>query len=93
MNTLSLTQLASISDLQRDYTSLVEKVKRLAQPLILLRRNQPEAVLISVSAYEDLVTKNQLYEEKMAFEAIENFEKDKKADKLMVAKKAEDLFK
>ncbi len=93
MNTLSLSQLASISDLQRDYNSLVEKAKKFAQPLVLLRRNQPEAILLSVDAYEDLVANKQLYEEKMALEAIASFEKDKKAGKLMVAKKAEDLFK
>lgn len=93
MNTLTVSQLVSISELQRDYASLVERIKKIAQPLFLLRRNQPEAVLISVPAYEELAEKSRLYEEKLALEAIADFEKEKKAGRLLIAKKAEDLFK
>ncbi|PIU03737.1 hypothetical protein COT44_01505 [Candidatus Shapirobacteria bacterium CG08_land_8_20_14_0_20_39_18] len=93
MDNISLSQLASISDLQRDYASLVEKVKKLAQPLFLLRRNQPEAVLISVPVYEELIEKGRLYEEKLAQEAIVEFEKDRKTGKLFLGTKGSDLFK
>lgn len=93
MNTLSISQLVSISELQRNYASLIRKIKRMTQPLLLLRRNEPEAVLISVPAYEDLVEKKRLYEEKLALEAIDDFEKEQKENKLMVAGKPEDLFK
>lgn len=94
MNTLSISmsQLVSISELQRDYASLVERIKKLALPLFLLRRNQPEAVLISVPAYEELAEKSRLYEENLALEAIDKFEKAKKAGKLLVATKAEDFL-
>lgn len=93
MSTLTVSQLVSISELQRDYASLVEKTKKLEQPLFLLRRNEPEAVLISVPAYERLAEKSRLYEEKLAMEAVAEFEKDKKAGRLLVGTKAEDLFK
>lgn len=86
-------QLASISDLQRDYLSLVEKVKKLARPLLLLKHNKPEAVLISVAEYEDLTEKRRLYEEEDTLKEIAYFEKQKKQGKLLVARKAEDLFK
>lgn len=92
MNYLSSTQLVAISDLQRNYASLIERVKKIS-PLLLLRRNRPEAVLISVATYEDLVEKNRLYEEKLALEAISEFEKDKKGGKLFVGKRSSDLFK
>lgn len=93
MNNLLTYQLASVSELQRDYLSLIQKIKKMAQPLFLLRRNQPQAVLISVDAFQDLVEKGQLYEEKLALEAITEFGKDKKAGRLLVAKKPEDLFR
>lgn len=93
MNTLTVSQLVSISELQRDYASLVEKIKKFSLPLFLLRRNQPEAVLISVPAYEELAEKSRLYEEKLALEAITEFEKDKKAGRLFVGKTGSDLFK
>jgi PHD/YefM family antitoxin component YafN of YafNO toxin-antitoxin module len=92
MDSISLSQLVSISDLQRDYASLVEKVKKLAQPLFLLRRNQPEAVLISVPVYEKLIENSRLYEEKLAIDAIAKFEKAKKEGNLLIATKAEDLL-
>lgn len=85
--------MVSISELQRDYASLVERVKKLAKPLFLLRRNEPEAVLVSVPVYEELAEKSRLYEEKLALEAIAEFEEDKKAGRLLVGTKAEDLFK
>jgi len=93
MNNLMTYQLASVSELQRDYLSLIQRIKKLAQPLFLLRRNQPQAVLISVDAFQDLVEKSQLYEEKLALEAIAEFEKDKKAGRLITGTKAEDLLK
>lgn len=86
-------QLASISDLQRDYLSLLDKVKKLARPLLLLKHNKPEAVLVSVKEYEDLAKKRRLYEEGMILKEITYFEKEKKAGRLKVAYKAEDLFK
>lgn len=93
MSTLTVSQLVSISELQRNYASLVERIKRRAKPLFLLRRNEPEAVLISVPVYEELAEKSRLYEEKLAFEAISEFEKEKKAGRLLVAQKPEDLFR
>lgn len=93
MNTITFSQLVSVSDLQRDYASLIEKIKKMAKPLFLLRRNQPEAVLISVPVYEELAEKSRLYEEQLALEAIAEFEKDRKAGKLLVGKTASDLFK
>ena len=93
MNPLNVSQLVSISELQRDYASLVKKIKKMAKPLFLLRRNEPQAVLISVSIYEELLEKKRLYEERLAMEAVADFEKDKKAGKLLIAKKPEDLFK
>lgn len=93
MSTLTVSQLVSISELQRNYASLIERIKKLAQPLFLLRRNEPEAVLISVPAYEELAEKSRLYEETLALEAIEEFERDKKEGKLFAGKTGRDLFK
>lgn len=92
MNNLSISQLASVSDLQRNYAALVRRIKRLAKPLFLLRRNQPEAVLISVRAYEELAEAKRLYEEELALKAIEKFERAKKEDRLLTGTKAEDLL-
>lgn len=92
MKILNFSQLVSISQLQRNYSSLVAKIKKMSQPIILLRRNKPEAVLISVNDYQDLLEKKRYYEEKLALEAIALFEKDKKAGTLLKGKKGSDLL-
>ncbi|MEK7497747.1 MAG: type II toxin-antitoxin system prevent-host-death family antitoxin [Patescibacteria group bacterium] len=93
MNTISLSQLASISDLQRDYNGLINKVKKMAAPIFLLRRNEPEAVLISIDEYKELAEKKRLYELQDALESIAEFEKDKRANRLLTARTPDDLFK
>lgn len=93
MNTISLSQLASVSDLQRNYSGLIDRIKKLAVPVVLLRRNRPEAVLISIKTYEDMAEIKRLYEEMDTLRAIEEFEKDRRAGKLLVGKTGSDLFK
>lgn len=92
MNTLTISQLASISDLQRNYPALIGRIKKLAKPLFLLRRNQPEAVLVSVRAYEELIETKRRYEEELALKAIGEFERAKKEGRLLTGTKAEDLL-
>lgn len=89
----TLSQLASVSDLQRNYNGLLEKVRSLMGPIVLLRRNQPEAVILSIDEYKNLTEKTRIYEENEALKAIASFEKDRKEGKLMTATRAEDLFK
>ncbi len=93
MSTLSLSQLASVSDLQRNYNGLIDRVKKLSLPIFLLRRNEPEAVLISIDEYKEMAEKKRLYELQGALEAVAEFEKDRKSGKLFIGKKASDLLK
>lgn len=93
MSTLSLSQLASVSDLQRNYNGLIDRVKKFSLPIFLLRRNEPEAVLLSISEYKEMAEKKRLYELQDTLEAIAEFDADKKAGKLFVGKKASDLLK
>lgn len=93
MSTLTLSQLASVSDLQRNYNGLIDRVKKLSLPVFLLRRNEPEAVLVSVAEYNNMAEKISLFEETDTLRAVEEFEKDKKFGKLFTGKSGKDLFK
>lgn len=89
---ISLSQLASISDLQRDYNSLIQRIKKFSEPVFLLRRNKPEAVLVSVEVYEKLLKEKEEYEEALALISIKHFESEKKRGKLRIGNKVADLI-
>lgn len=90
---LSIPQFVSVSDLQRDYPSLLKQLKKSQKPLLVLKNNVLEAVMLSPEAYKILQEKITEYEEKDALEAIRIYEEEKKAGKLKVAKRASDFFK
>ena len=89
---ISLSQLASISDLQRDYNGLIQRIKKFSEPVFLLRRNKPEAVLVSVDVYENLLNEKKKYEETLALLSIKEFETDKKKGKIRAGNSVSDLI-
>ncbi len=92
MNTLTFSQLASISDLQRNYPELLRQLKKSQKPLLVLKNNLLEAVMLTPEAYKMLQEKITEYEEKDTLEAIRIYEKEKKAGKLKKMKRVDELF-
>lgn len=92
MNTSVFPATASVSDLQRNYAGLIKKAKSSGQPIVVMKKNKPEAILLSPKSYEDMKKQIREQEEKLVLEAIAHFEKEKKAGRLLVGHKAEDLF-
>jgi len=84
--------MASISDLQRDYAALVKQVKKSGQPLLVLKKNKLEAVLMSPDTYKKIMEKIDKYEEKMALEAIFLYEEEKRKGELKKVKTMDELF-
>jgi len=87
------SQLAPVSDLQRNYAFLIQKVKETKLPLWVLKNNKPEAVLISPEIFEGFLLKLRQFEEQEALTAISFYEKEKKMGKLKKTKKISSLFK
>lgn len=92
MNNSSLPAMASISDLQRDYAALVKQVKKTGQPLLVLKKNKLEAVLLSPDTYKRIIESLENYEGKMALEAVSLYEEEKKKGKLKRLKNIDALF-
>lgn len=92
MNHVLLPSIASVSDFQRNYAGLLKKVKSGSQPLLVLKKNKLEVVLLSPNTYQTMVDKIESYEEKQALEAIASYEKEKKERKLKRLKKIDELF-
>lgn len=89
---LSIPNFVSVSDLQRNYPGLLKQLKKSQKPLLVLKNNCLEAVMISPEVYKDLQNKIAEYEEKEALETIRGYEKEKKAGKLMKMKSINELF-
>lgn len=92
MSNSIIPQIVSVSELQRNYAALIEKAKRSGQPLLVLRKNKLEIILLNSTLFEEMAQKAKLYEEKQALEAIATYEIDKKKGKLKKMKNLNELF-
>lgn len=88
----AIPNFVSVSDLQRNYPELLRQLKKSKKPLLILKNNSLEAVMLSREAYNMLQEKIAEYEMKDTLEAIKVFKEEEKAGKLKVAKKASDFI-
>jgi len=82
----------SVSDLQRNYPSLLKQLHSSRQPLLVLKKNELEAVILLPEIYESLVEKIKQYEEQEALSVVEVYKKEKKAGNLRKMRRIEELF-
>jgi len=87
----AIPDFVSVSDLQRDYPGLLKQLKKTQRPLLILKNNSLEAVMLSPKVYNKLQEKITEYETKDTLEAIKVFKEEEKAGKLKVARKASDF--
>lgn len=93
MNTLSfIPDFVSVSDLQRRYPELLKALKLSQKPLLVLKKNDLEAVIITPHFYQTMMNKVQEYEEKDVLRSLANYTKEKKAKKLSKMKSVKELF-
>ena len=93
MNNLSyIPQFASVSDLQRDYPGLLKTLKISGKPLLILKKNDLEAVILTPELYQSMMEKIQTYDEKEALLAISHYKREKASRKLKKMKSSRELF-
>ncbi len=93
MNNLSyIPQFVSVSDLQRNYPTLLKTLKMSQKPLLILKKNDLEAVILTPDLYQSMMEKIQVYDEKEALQAIFDYKKEKVAKKLKKMKSIKELF-
>lgn len=91
-NISSIPNFVSVSDLQRDYPGLLKKLKSSGEPLLVLKNNSLEAVMLSPEKYKELRDKIVECEEAEALRTIEGYKKEKKSGKLKKMKSVNELF-
>jgi len=94
MNNLNIQipKFVSVSDLQRNYPKLLRQLHSSKKPLLVLKKNDLEAVILLPEMFESLMGKVREYEEQEALSAIRVYEKEKGTGKLRKMKQAKELF-
>lgn len=94
MNTLStyIPQLASVSQLQKGYAQLLKQLRESKKPLLVLKKNKLEVIMLMPEIFERMMEKVQKYEEYEATTAISIYKQEKNVKKLKKLKKIADLF-
>lgn len=93
INSVTLPQIASVQELQRNYRKLLNWVKKTRNPLYLFKNNKPEAVIVDVENFDSMRIKVLQLEEKEALEAIAIGKSEFKQGKAKVLTSLADLIK
>jgi prevent-host-death family protein len=78
---LPLNQVVTVSKLQKDYKTLVNRVKRANKALYITRHGNPEVIMTSLEDYENLKRKARQAEVKRTLDIVEEGRKEYKSGK------------
>lgn len=92
MNIL-LSNIVSVSDLQRDYRKVINKAKRTKQPVVVMRGNEAEVVVMDAKTQEEVTRRLEELEIADTLRVIAEGEKEYKEGKTVTAKSLLDLLK
>lgn len=87
-----IPKLTSAAAIQRNYRKVIETVKETKEPVVILRRNKPEAAVVDIETFEQLIKKAESYDELRALETITQSEKEFKSGKAEKFSSLADLF-
>ncbi|MBI4121702.1 MAG: type II toxin-antitoxin system Phd/YefM family antitoxin [Parcubacteria group bacterium] len=82
----------SIQEIQKSYRTLFNEVMKTKDPLLVLKKNKPEVVILDVETYEHMVDNVEKFEHEMARQAIEDYHEAKKAGTLIKINSLADLL-
>ncbi|SFC44371.1 prevent-host-death family protein [Alkalibacterium subtropicum] len=66
MKTLDV-KTRSVTEVKREFSKIVSEANETGEPTFVFNYNKPEAVIISVNVYEDLVKKNEELENRLFY--------------------------
>ena len=76
----------SVSDIQRNYRSIIDKINKTKEPVVLMRRNKAVGVVVDLITFEKMRIAKSRWEEEDTRKAIAVAEKELKAGKLKLLK-------
>lgn len=81
MSDYSLSQTVRISELPRDYLSLLKSSQKKQEPVILLRHNKPVGALVCKKVLDQLMSLKKKFEEEKALYLIKQGDKEYRTNK------------
>jgi len=64
--TITMPPIAQVAELQKNYRSLFDRVKKTRLPLFLLKQNRPDVVILEPNFFQEIARKANLYEKNKA---------------------------
>ncbi|MDP3988499.1 MAG: type II toxin-antitoxin system prevent-host-death family antitoxin [Candidatus Levybacteria bacterium] len=89
---ISLHNIVSASDIQKNYRKIFNKVKRTKNPVVVMRGSEPEVVIIDINTLEDIEQRLEELEIEVTLKAIEEGEKEFKEGKTITSKSLANLL-
>lgn len=90
---IPIGNIVSVSELQKDYLKVINKAKRTNQPVLIMKGNSPQVIMMDVKVMEDFNKRLEELEIEETLRAVETGEKEYKEGKTVVAKSMADLLK
>ncbi|OGY27714.1 MAG: hypothetical protein A2864_02795 [Candidatus Woykebacteria bacterium RIFCSPHIGHO2_01_FULL_39_12] len=86
-----IPKLTSAAAMQRSYKKVIETAKETKEPVVILRRNKPEAAVVDIDTFEKISQKADLFDEMRALQTIEASEREYKTGKAKKLSSLKDL--
>ncbi len=86
-----LPKMYSTRVLQRDYKRVIEEAKRTKLPALLVSNSRPEAVVLDIESYEELVRDRYPYDEEYVLREVAKSRKLYRMGKSKVLSSIDDL--
>ena len=90
---ISLSNVVSASDIQKNYRKIFDRVKRTKEPVVVMRGKKPEIVMMDIKTLDELNKKIEELEVADALQAIEEGERELREGKTKIAKSLTDLLR
>ena len=84
-----LPQTVSAKDIQRNYRKIFDQAKESKKPIVVLNNNKPDVAIVDVELLESMIKQIELAD---ALEAIKDYQKAKKGNKLINLRSLADLI-
>lgn len=88
---MPVPQTFSVRDLQRNYRSIVDAAKRSQEPVVLISNSVPEAVVLDIKAYQQLVKDDYPWDIPYVKQQVAKAMRSYRAGKATVLKSWDDL--
>jgi len=89
---ISIPYIATVAELQRKYKTLVNKIRRTGEPLLVVNRGKPDVVVIDAASYEEKMTKLRKLEEEYLLKVMQEGLEEYRKGKTTKIKKGETLL-